>query len=71
MENKSFEELMQELDNILKTLDTENISLDDAIKNYTKGLEVSKQCYDILNKSEELVVKQMTENGLEDFKRTE
>ena len=68
MENKSFEELMVELEETLKALENTNISLDDAVKKYTNGLEISKKCYEILTTNEELVVKKMTEAGLEDFK---
>ena len=67
MENKSFEELMVELEETLKALENTNISLEDAVKKYTKGLEISKKCYEILTTNEELVVKKMTEAGLEDF----
>ena len=56
MENKSFEELMQELEETLKALENTNISLEDAVKKYTKGLEISKKCYEILTTNEELVV---------------
>lgn len=69
MENKSFEDLMQELEAILKKLDDKDISLEEAVKGYTEGLELSKKCYEILTSNEELVVKKMTEAGLEDFKR--
>ena len=69
MENKSFEDLMQELEAILKKLDDKDISLEEAVKGYTEGLELSKKCYEILTTNEELVVKKMTEAGLEDFKR--
>ena len=68
MENKTFEELMNELEGILKKLENSNISLEEAVKGYTEGLELSKKCYDILTKNEQLVVKKMTEAGLEDFK---
>ena len=68
MENKTFEELMVELEETLKALENTNISLEDAVKKYTKGLEISKKCYEILTTNEELVVKKMTEAGLEDFK---
>lgn len=66
--NNNFEENLIELENIVKQLESSQISLDDAVKNYTKGIELSKKCYDILNESEELVVKKMTESGLVDFK---
>ncbi|MBQ7641141.1 MAG: exodeoxyribonuclease VII small subunit [Acholeplasmatales bacterium] len=68
MENKTFEELMVELEGVLKKLENTNISLEEAVKGYTEGLELSKKCYEILTKNEELVVKKMTEAGLEDFK---
>lgn len=67
MENKSFEEYLQELEQILRALEDKNISLEDAVKGYTTGLELSKKCYEILNTSEELVVKKMSESGLVDF----
>lgn len=67
MENKTFEEYLKELDNILKTLEDKNVSLEEAVKGYTTGLELSKKCYDILNTNEQLVVKKMTEAGLVDF----
>ncbi len=71
MENnqeKSFEELIKELEQIVKSLENRDISLDDAVKNYTNGIQISKKCYEILNKNQELVALQMKENGLENFK---
>ena len=69
MENKdkSFEELMAEFEYVIRNLENRDISLDDAVKNYTKGVELSKKCYDMLNKNEKLVVEKMTENGLVKF----
>lgn len=69
MENKdkSFEQLMTELEETVKKLENREISLDDAIKAYSNGLELSKQCYDILDKNQKLVKSKMTEQGLEDF----
>lgn len=66
-ENKSFEELLTELEATVKNLENKEISLDEAVKDYTKGLELSKKCYEILGSNEKLVVKKMTESGLEDF----
>ena len=68
MENKSFEELMAELAAVVKTLEDKDISLEESVKNYTHGLELSKKCNEILTTNEEIVVKKMTEAGLEDFK---
>lgn len=69
MENKNFEQYLQELENILRMLDDKSISLEEAVKGYTKGLELSKKCYEILSSNEELVVKKMSESGLVDFNR--
>ncbi len=71
MENKelSFEDYMSELENVLRALENKDISLEDAVKAYTKGLEMSKKCYEILNTSESLVTQKMTESGLVDFKK--
>lgn len=69
MENKekSFEELISDFENVIRKLEDKNISLDDAVSSYTKGVELSKKCYDILDKNEKLVALKMTENGLENF----
>ena len=69
MENneKSFEELISDFENVIRNLENKNISLDDAVKNYNLGIELSKKCYDILDKNEKLVTLKMTENGLENF----
>jgi len=67
--NRTFEENLMELEKIVRSLEDKNISLEDAVKNYTLGLELSKKCYDILNTNEQLVVKKMTESGLVDFKK--
>jgi len=69
MENKSFEEYLNELEKILRSLEDNSISLEEAVKGYTTGLELSKKCYDILNTNEQLVVKKMTEAGLVDFNK--
>ncbi len=70
MENneKSFEELIEELNKIVSHLETRDINLSDAVSEYTKGVNISKKCYDILKKNKEIVTKIMTEQGLEDFK---
>lgn len=65
--DKSFEELMQELEQTVRKLEDKNITLEDAVKNYTLGLELSKKCYNILGSNEKLVVSKMTESGLVDF----
>lgn len=66
---KTFEEYLAMLDSVVRNLENKEISLEDAVSNYTKGIELSKKCFDILSKNEELVVEQMTKNGLQPFKQ--
>ena len=69
METKTFEENLKRLEEVVRSLENKDISLEEADKNYTIGLELSKKCYDILNTNEQLVVQKMTESGLVDMQR--
>lgn len=64
----TFEQAIQALEKTVKALENKDIALDEAVKLYNEGLKLSKICYELLTQSEKLVVKTMTENGLEDFK---
>lgn len=41
MENKSFEELMNELEAIVNQLEKGNLPLDESVKMYQKGIEIT------------------------------
>ena len=41
MENKTFEQMMTELEQIVQALEKGNLSLDEALKNYQLGIELS------------------------------
>lgn len=58
MENKTFEELMTELEKVVKDLESKDISLDDAVKKYQLGIELTKRCAQMLKDAEQLVVKE-------------
>ncbi len=63
MEEKTFEQLLKDLEQLVKDLENKDIALDEAIKKYQKGLELSKSCYRMLKDAEELIVKESKENG--------
>lgn len=66
---KTFEQKIEELENIVKELETGEVSLDDAITKYTEAMKLAKECNDKLNNVTEQVNKILKENGsLEDFK---
>lgn len=61
MEKKTFEELLKELEQVVKDLENKEIELDIAVKKYQRGLELSKLCYEMLESAEKLIVKDMGE----------
>ena len=67
-ENKNFEESLQELEGIVKELESGNVNLDDAINKYTEAMKLAKECSDKIKNAEDIVSKIVKENGeLEDF----
>ncbi len=73
-ENKemTFEEGIKELDAIVKKLESGACSLEDAIEEWTKGMNLAKTCGDKLNAATEKVNKILTDNGeLKDFETPE
>ena len=68
MENKdlSFEECLKQLEEVVRKLESKDISLDDAVKYYQKGLELSKRCYDIFNQTQKVIVKKV-EGSITEF----
>ncbi|HHT54952.1 MAG TPA: exodeoxyribonuclease VII small subunit [Acholeplasma sp.] len=61
MENKTFEELMAELEQVVKELEDKDISLDDAVKKYQLGLELTKKSHQMLKEAEAVIVKEAKE----------
>lgn len=67
-EEKKFEELMDELEVIIKDLENGNTDLDSTIKKYTEAMKIVKVCSDKLENATTAVNKILQENGnLEDF----
>lgn len=68
-ENKSFEKSLEELEVIVKELESGNVNLDDAINKYTEAMKLAKFCSEKLNDATEKVNKILTEdNELKEFK---
>ena len=65
---KTFEEMLLELDKIVKELENGSTDLDSAINKYSEAMKLVKSCSDKLNNATEKVNKILQENGmLEDF----
>ena len=55
MENK-FEDYLKELSDIVKELESGELSLEDAINKYKRGLELSEICKKKLEEAKEIIV---------------
>ena len=68
MEEKKFDELLVDIENIVKDLESGNIDLETSIEKYSEAMKLIKICSDKLNKATESVNKILDENGsLSDF----
>lgn len=71
-EEKKFEELMTELEVIVKDLENGNADLESSIEKYTEAMKIVKTCNEKLENATESVNKILKENGeLEDFEISE
>lgn len=65
---KTFEESLVALENIVKELEGGNVDLDKAIEKYSEAMKLAKACGDKLNNATEKVNQILKENGeLEEF----
>ncbi|WP_129045103.1 exodeoxyribonuclease VII small subunit [Companilactobacillus metriopterae] len=60
---KTFEENLTELENIVKNLEEGNVPLEEAMNNFKKGIDLSKELQSTLDQAEETVTKVMSEDG--------
>lgn len=63
---QSFEEMMVELEKVVGKLDEENISLEESIELYQRGIELSSKCELKLKEAEDKVNKLVQKEGVSD-----
>ncbi|MEE0934434.1 MAG: exodeoxyribonuclease VII small subunit [Methanobrevibacter sp.] len=72
MENLSFEESLEKLEEIVTKLENGDVPLDDAIDEFNKAMQLVKLCNNKLSAAEESIAKIVQDNGeLVDFKPNE
>ena len=64
-EQRSLEENVSELEELIEQREVEDISLEDAFTAYSKGMNVLKQCNEQIDRVEKQVMKLNEEGGLE------
>lgn len=62
-ENKSFEELMANLESIVQELEKGELNLDDSVAKFEEGMKISKECNKILEDSEKRISILLENNG--------
>ncbi|EOI05152.1 exodeoxyribonuclease 7 small subunit [Enterococcus moraviensis ATCC BAA-383] len=62
---KTFEESLTELEEIVQRLERGDVPLEEALAAFQEGMVLSKQCQDTLEKAEKTLTKVMTENNEE------
>ena len=67
MENKSFEENLNRLKEIVRLIQSGELSLDASIEIFKEGIELSKYLEDKLSSVEQKAVKIFENNELKDF----
>lgn len=60
---KTFEEALTNLEEIVKELESGSVDLDNAIKKYTEAMELAKFCSEKLKDATDKVNKILTDNG--------
>lgn len=65
MTEPTFEESLQELEQIVTRLEKGDVPLEDALAAFQKGMALSKQCQETLTKAEQTLTKMMDETNQE------
>ncbi|KPG72999.1 exodeoxyribonuclease VII small subunit [Enterococcus sp. RIT-PI-f] len=61
MANPTFEESLQELEQIVTRLEQGDVPLEEALTAFQQGMILSKQCKDTLSNAEKALTKMMTD----------
>lgn len=57
----TFEQLLEQLNDIVKALESGTLSLEESIEKYKRGMELSQLCQEKLNQAKEVVLEKMNE----------
>ena len=62
MGKRSFEENMEELENIVKELEEGNLNLEKSVEKFEEGMKISKTCNEMLEDAEKKISILLEEN---------
>ncbi|EDZ64972.1 exodeoxyribonuclease VII, small subunit [beta proteobacterium KB13] len=69
--NKGFDEILEELESIVESMDDGSLKLEETIESYEKGIKLIKQAQASLKNFEKKVQILNSKNDLEDFNEPE
>ena len=61
--NKNFEDMMKDLERIAKELESGELNLDESVKKFEEGMEISKVCSKILEDAEKKITILIKDNN--------
>ena len=67
MENLTFEELLNKLQQTVESLESGKLSLEESVKKYQEGINLSLECKKRLDEPKQVIVKKVDENGESNF----
>lgn len=59
----NFEEALQELERLVSSMEEGELSLEDSMKAFEKGIKLTRECQTALQKAEQKVQKLLNESG--------
>lgn len=68
MENMTFEQLLNELNKVVESLESGKLSLEESVEVYQKGMALSIECKKRLDAAKEVIVKKVSSEGETDLK---
>lgn len=63
MEEKNFEQSMQDLEKIVTELEKGDLNLDESVKKFEEGMKIAKQCNNMLAKAEKKITILLEKDG--------
>lgn len=60
---KDFEEMLEDLENIVNSLEKDNLKLDESISKFEEGMKLTKLCNTKLEEAEKKITILLNENG--------
>lgn len=63
MKEKSFEENIENLENIVTELEKGNLNLDESMKKFEEGMKISRDCTKILEEAEKKITILLEKDG--------